>query len=223
MNYKLKLILFFGIVIANFNLFAQDNFQINEFRSYSRPEKYADVTGQPYLLKDWALGSVTTINKGFLKDAMLRYDEIENQVILKGKSGEEQILTLPVKEFTITDAETSTLRTFRSGFSPSKFNNETTLFEVLVEGKTTFLKRNNKTISENKEYSGKINRTVTDAIKHYLVVSNNEPVLIKLDPKAITTLLSDKESELNTYIKANKLNVKKQDDAVKLIAYYNTL
>lgn len=201
----------------------QVDFYRTELNRDGIPEKYRNINGSPYLFENWALGNIKTVDNAIRKDVQLKYDEIEDAIIAKGSDDKLFAFSVPVLEFTINDAKTNAMRTFRSGFVATKANSERSFFEVLEDGKVKLLRKNHKLISESKDYSGAINRSVSEGVKYYLVNKDNSPVVVKLDQKSINAILTDKEAQLIEYTKANKLNLKNQADAAKLIAYYNTL
>ncbi len=222
---KFACVLLAGTFIS-INLQAQQRNDVRDAAGFGMYSQYTEIKGSPFLFKNWASGNVKTLDKAEKKNVQLKYDEVDDRLLLKG-NGEEDMLTFssPVVEFTIADSENNgAFRTFKSGFAATKISTEKTLFEVLVDGKVKFLRKNHKVISEGKEYgSAAIVKTVVDGLKYYLVTANNEPTLVKLDQKSILALLPNKQAELTEYIKTNKLNLKKQEDAVKLVTYYNTL
>jgi hypothetical protein len=216
----LTIVLFFAIQV---NAQQQVEFYRAELRADGVPEKYNNINGSPYLFDKWALGTAKTVNNAVSKDVPLKYDEIEDIVLMKSDDGKLMTFSSPVAEFSITDLKDNTIRAFRSGFAATKATNDRSFFEVLQDGKVRLLRKNHKIISENKEYSGAISKRIVDGIKYYLVNTDNIPVVVKLDQKSINALLSDKEAQLTEFTKANKLNLKNHADAAKLIAYYNTL
>lgn len=201
----------------------QVEFYRTELRPDGVPEKYSNINGSPYLFDKWVIGSVKTINNAINKDVPLKYDEIDDVLLMKSDEGKLMTFASPVAEFSITDLKDNSVRTFRSGFATTKVNNDRSFFEVIADGKVRLLRKNHKIISESKEYSGAISKRVVDGVKYYLVNTDNVPVPVKLDQKAILALLPDKEVQLTEYAKTNKLNLKNQTDAAKLIGYYNTL
>lgn len=229
MKQKYKIIIAIPFIVISTNLKAQfvggnstiDLTLIEPKKDYESSSRYSDVKGLPYLLKDWSIGSVKSSNNIEKKDLMLNFDEVRNELLIKGSNGNLLTVSPPAIEFTILDKEVN--RKFKLGFTQTKSTDLTTFFEVLVEGKVMLLKRNKKGISENKEYSGNIAKSITDDIRYFLVITNNEPIQVKLDQKSIFSLLAEKETELTVYFKDNKLNIKKEDDVMKLINYYNKL
>lgn len=222
---KFTLVVLAGALVS-VNVQAQNRNDVRDAAGFGMYSQYTEIKGSPFLFKSWAAGNVKTLDKAEKKDVQIKYDEVDDRLLLRGKD-DDDLLTFssPVVEFTIADPEKSgAIRTFKAGFAPTKFSTEKTIFEVLTDGKVKLLRKNGKIISEGKEYgSAAIIKTVVDGLKYYVVTENNEPVIVKLDQKAILALLPTKQAELTEYIKSNKLNVKKQEDAAKLIAYYNTL
>lgn len=218
-KYAIAIVLFFAIEVKA----QQVEFYRAELGHDGRPAKYNDISGSPYLFEDWALGSAKTIDNAIKKDVQLKYDEIEDILIMKDDNN--KLLTFPVQvaEFTINDPKSNSTRTFRSGFAVTKVNTDKSFFELIADGKVKLLKKNHKVISESKSYSGAVNKSVSDGVKYYLVNTDNAPVAVKLDIKSIGALLPEKQTQLTEYAKTNKLNLKNQEDAAKLIAYYNSL
>lgn len=181
---------------------------------------YDGVSGNPFLLKDWSKGSVTS-GTAVLKDQLLKFDEIENRLLIKGDDGTARTFKTVINSFTIADKNKD--RVFASGFHKGIHNDNFTFFEVLAGEKVKFLKRNIKVISASTEYSGKVVKNVTSEIKYFISKPDKAPELIKLGEAPLLETLGSKKSELISYAKANKLNLKREEDVVKLINYYNTL
>lgn len=220
-----KLGLLFLFFIMKFSLNAQVVFNTDWVLMDARSDNYIvdtydGVNGSPYFLHDWAKGSVTS-GKAVLKNQMLKYDQVENRVLVKGEDGSIKTFKTVINSFTIADNNND--RVFLSGFIKGPYNDNFTFFEVLADGKMKFLKRNIKIISVNKEYSGKVVKNITSEIKYFICLPNKPPLNIKLGEKPILAELADRESELASYIKTNKLNLKKEEDVAKLVIHYNTL
>lgn len=223
MKTALKYIIFFTLFIST-QLYAQQVVVYRPGLNYSpNPEKYIGVNGSPYLFNEWAIGSAKTNDAAERKQIELRYDEIEDLLIMKGDGGLLYTFPLPVLEFTITDPKNNSVRKFRSGFAPAKLTTEKSFFEVLQDGKVALLRKNHKKLSTSKTLTGAVDKSIVEDVKYYLVISDNTPVAVRLDQKSINELLKDKQTELTDYTKTNKLNLKNPIDAAKLIGYYNSL
>ncbi|MGY0039642.1 hypothetical protein [Pedobacter sp. NJ-S-72] len=188
---------------------------------------YANVTGSPYLNDDWVLGSIVLTDAKAYENVSLKYDEINDDVIFKGKDGVAMAAD-NVKQFKLApygDVKDSTL--FRSGFPAVKSNTVRGFYEVLVDGKVKLLKKTIKTINqflpENILNSASVDKTVVASSTYYLFTQSSNIVFISKDKKSVLKVLTGKEAELDTFISANKLNLKNDADLAKLVTYYNGL
>ncbi|MES2448076.1 MAG: hypothetical protein V4546_12895 [Bacteroidota bacterium] len=182
--------------------------------------KYADVkTGVPFVLKDWSQGAITVNGKVQKEELMLKYDEVDDELLVKGEGNSVKKFSLPIEAFTIKDG--SKIRVFVSGFKPTKNANSNAYYELIADGKLKLLRKNFKKISEYKEYSGATAKVIKDDVQYFVVSSDNQPTPIKLEQKSILQVLSDKGAAVEEHIKANKLNLKKENDVVSVFQFYN--
>ncbi|HVI48744.1 MAG TPA: hypothetical protein VM802_28000 [Chitinophaga sp.] len=188
-----------------------------------RESKYVDVQGTPYLQDEWAKGSIQMkIGKTFT-DLMLKYDMVEDAPLFKGKQGESIYFAEFPQAFTITDLKDNHLQQFRSGYKPVKGATAQSYYEVLADGKVQLLKRKVKVLREDKPYGSATTVRKIDENINYFIAKDGQPVNIKKSERAVLEAIGDKNSELEAYIRSNKLNVKNDEDLIKLVAYYNGL
>jgi hypothetical protein len=185
--------------------------------------EYVDIQGSPYLDPSWSKGTFTLSNGKIYKDMDIKYDLVKDKMYVKGNNDELVALLDQVRDFSINVpvSGSAVTRHFRTGYTNIPATTNTYYFEVLTEGKTQFLKRSVKSILENKEYNS---ATVTKSFElntKYYIYKDGKGTQVKKDKKAILAALGDKQSELETYIKDEKLNLKNDADVVKLIEYYN--
>ena len=158
---------------------------------------YANVTGSPYLNDDWVLGSIVLTDAKAYGNVSLKYDEINDDVIFKGKDGVAMAAD-NVKQFKLApygDVKDSTL--FRSGFPAVKSNTVKGFYEVLVDGKVKLLKKTIKTINTSREYnSASIDKTVVASSTYYLFTQSSNMVFISKDKKSVLKVLTGKDEEL---------------------------
>lgn len=196
---------------------------LRDQNSITSVSKYGDLQGSPYFNPNWMQGDVKFKN-GSTATQMIIYDQIKDYLFAKGKVDELGQFDTPVAEFTIP-AEDGTLTHFSSFSANGKFP-DNAFFQVLSNGKVKLLKRNLKSISESKGELGTAitKREVVDNIDYFLLI-DGKTVKIKKDKKSVLQALSssNKLMELDNYIANNNLNLKKDPDLIKLIAYYNTL
>jgi hypothetical protein len=185
-----------------------------------KKEDPGDVTGSPYLYDDWVKGNVVFADNTATRNVELRYDVLDNVLVTKSKTGEENIFSDPVSEFTLNILNKE--RLFKNGFTGGNGINNKTFFEVVYNGKTKILKREVKTILESKGYNtGTISRKIENSSIYYIAREDKSTEVIKNNEKSILTALG--KPELATYVKDNKLNLKNDADIVKLLTHYDTL
>lgn len=184
---------------------------------------YVNLEGSPFFVNDWVNGSVTLANGSSFKNVQLKYNELEDVLYFKNGKNEEFMFAQPVQEFTLQIPKTDGLQQhhFRNGYLAG--SNAKAYYEILSDGKAQLLKRSSKVIQEDKEYnSATVTQKIIESIKYYLFIDGKmNPV--KKDKKSLFSILGNKTAELDNYIKANNLNIKDDDDLIKLINYYNSL
>lgn len=182
-------------------------------------KNYLDVKGSPYLFDEWTEGWVKLHNGNMHAGMSLKYDQVQDNLLFKGSSGQAQAFVEPVIEFEIDG------HLFRKGYTPVDGAAPAAFYQVLADGNTQFLKRTTKQIFEEVPY-GTATKQKTIAPKEFYYLSlgaNDNLVKIRKDKKAIVNALSDKKAQLEQYIKQHSLDMKEEADLAKLVAYYNTL
>ena len=189
-------------------------------------KNYTDVRGSAYLYDGWKKGSVTTARDITYDGIELMYDLIEDQLIFKGSGGEAKTFNQPIKSFTLKAGKENALQKeqlFVSGFMPVDGAKPATFYEVLADGEVQLLRRATKKIFEELPYGSatKVKAFKTDS--HYYIAKDGTLKKIKNDKKSVLQALTDKKAALETYIKTNRPDLKKDEELAKLVAYYNTL
>ncbi|WP_443937139.1 hypothetical protein [Pedobacter sp. MW01-1-1] len=175
--------------------------------------------GSAYLFDDWRKAIVQFGAGTEPAAADIKYDLLEDVLVLKGKDEEEYQFSTPPTQFLIT----STKELFKNGFAPIDKFTEKTFYKVIYDGKVKYLKKTSKQLIESKGYnSASVTKKVAEDTNYYLVTEDNKPKKVKNTEKALLAVLG-KEDQLTKFIEANKLNVKSTDDLIKLFTYYDTL
>lgn len=190
-----------------------------------RIKSYTDVQGSAYFNDNWSIGIVKTENNNVYNNVYLKYNELEDQIYYKSDDDKIMVFNDPIKEFTFISFKDIPKNDvlFRNGYPSVQNTNEKSYFEVLADGRTQFLKRIVTQITDSKEYnSATVNRSFVESSKYYLFL-NGKLIVVKKDKKSILGILPDKQTELNIYISNNLLNLKDENNIVKLIEYYNSI
>jgi len=185
--------------------------------SPAREIKLVNVEGSELLYPDWTKGSIKLASGKVYEGMLLKYNVYEDELYFKGKDDVTMKFTSPVVEFRL-DSDI-----YRNGFPAVKAFSQLSYFKVLAEGKATLLKKMSKNILDVKEFNSSIAvKKIADDKSYYLYI-NGKMLPLKSDKNTFLGLLSDKQNELESYLKANKINFKKEEDLIDLVVAYNKL
>ena len=179
-----------------------------------------DVVGNPYLLDVWTVGNVKFTDSTYAANKELKYDILENLLVVRGDGDVENTFKDPVSEFTLSVP--GKVRLFKNGFTGVSNISHETFFEVLYNGKFKLLKREVKSIVESKGYNtATVTRKIEGVTTYYIAKPDNSVVLVKNNEKSILAAMG--KPELSQYVKENKLNLKNEEDIIKLLTYFSSL
>lgn len=189
-----------------------------------RAKSYGDIKGSPYLTTEWSKGTVKQENGQTYADVNVRYDLLEDQLLFKNGAGAELAFVIPVVEFKLTYDEkgTQVTKIYRNGFAPFEGSTDKTYYELLYDGTVKLVKKNLKKIESTQEYNSPPTQNIVDRIKYFYVV-NNGLVEFKRDTKSLVSAFGSKSTGLQQYMKDNKLNLKNDEDLIKIFTYFSTL
>jgi hypothetical protein len=186
-------------------------------------KKYTDVEGTELLYPDWIQGQVKTKDGKIFSGQRLKYNQLEDRFYFLSNTGVTMMFVTPVREVALGDSLSSNRRVFRNGFpAVSRFTPET-YFEVLVDGKSTLLKKNSKNLVETKDYNSPVTKKQIVNNEQYYLYNGTKVMLMKKDKTAILEAFPEKAIGIEAYLSSKKPNLKKEDELVKMIEYINTL
>lgn len=175
---------------------------------------YMNIKGSPYLLENWEKGNVIMASGQRFEGLELMFDQVANQVLFKDSKGEVKAFNQPIISFTI--GEEAQKHYFAKGI-------DGVFYERLISGKVNLWKKNHKTLIDEKPYgSATVQRNVLNNTTYY-VGELAQLTKIKNDKKSVVQIMSDRASEVEEYIKEQKLNPKNEADLFRIFLYYNGL
>lgn len=217
--YRLLVLLFFQSIQIN----AQDLFITDNQGRVIMSQKYIDLEGSPYLKESWTKAYVRLKHSSNPSLIQVKYDLVEDQLLFKNSKLDVAMEFIDqVIEFRLL-LEDNRSSSYKSGYKPIDGNTEKNFYQILYDGNTQLLKRKLKKIIEDRPYNSAVTIKSFQEVELYYIAKANEPIKIKKDKKQILSVLNDRTVELEKYIQQYKLNVKEEEDLIKLIAYYNTL
>jgi hypothetical protein len=194
-----------------------------------RPIKslYEGTKGSPFFIDDFKYSNIRLIAGKQYFNVPSRLNLYTHEVHFRSPEGLEMAAPFGVMleaEFldTLTDGSSRSY-VFRTGYPNIDQQNEYHFYLVLAEGKVTLLKYIKRKINEERnELSGEVNKQF-DNYEDYYIFRDAKMYRMKRDKSSYLDLLSDKKPELETYLKKEPVNFKKQEDISRFISYYNTL
>jgi len=178
--------------------------------------------GTPLLTVRWLSGLVKFSNGTTYKSDFLKYDLEKDQLYFKDTKSDDLLLfALPVSEFSLQIGKENLL--FKSGYAAVDRNKPSSFYQVLVEGGVQLLKHRVKQPFDERAYNSATTTRTYKEDEYFYVAKNNTPVKIKKDKKQVLAALGNHAAELEAYITEEKLNLKNEEDLMKLIVFYNSL
>ncbi|MCW3109587.1 MAG: hypothetical protein JWQ09_4093 [Segetibacter sp.] len=108
---------------------------------------------------------------------------------------------------------------FKTGYPPVDKQNDKSLYQVLSQGKATLLKHYAVTWQDITLFNTTNTTRVYKQMEQYYLYLNGKMFRLEKNKDNLPGLLGSSKD----YISKNKLNLKKEEDAAKLIDYYNSL
>lgn len=203
---------------------AQTGFQSYANNINFQSKDFGDIKGSAFSTPDWAKGTVHLDNNTTYTDLEMKYSDYEDKVFVK-KGADVMEFDKRVKDFTLSVVKNDLpiLDHYRNGYKNIPGYNADAYFQVLADGKVQLLKKTVKKIRTENEYGSMTTNKSFSSNTHYFLVKDQNATTFKKDKKTVLETLSDKQAQIDTYLKTNKIDFKNDDDLVKLLTYYNSL
>lgn len=193
--------------------------------------KKEEIEGTPFLLSDWAMGSLKNKDGYITNNILVKYDLIKDKIVLLQSKGENKIIELYPKyypEFTLhyvnKETEEYKIHKFKNNYNIDNISNES-YFEVVYEGKNiSLLKRRLKKLETSTNLSyGEVSANKKEYktyFKLYLFSNKtNKWEALKSSRKKIKSFLKSHSNKVEDYIDKNKLRYKIENDLIKILSY----
>ncbi|KQM79131.1 hypothetical protein ASE74_00735 [Pedobacter sp. Leaf216] len=175
------------------------------------------VEGSPYFNTKYANGSIKTVSQKAFDIKNVRYN-LETQQLEYTENENVYAIQDSVQSFTLLDSVGNSHQ-----FIKLKTGQAEGFYEAVAEGNVSLLKQYSikKEIVEDWFTKKKTNKLV----QRTAYLTSKAGTIQKFTPstKNITTVLADKKEQVATFIKNEQLDLKQDDDLIKVFKYYNTL
>lgn len=213
-NQKLRLLFFF--LLVGHIAWAQDPLY-NSNNEALMQKKYSKVEGSPYLFKDWHKGNLYDIKDNVTPHSAINFNgdtgkveiQEDDKVIQLNENlyNRIEIMVDGKKQVLVNRVSPIDLTYYRAIY-------QSDLHQALERFESTLKEDEVGTYGASKTRSKFVNKT-----KFYLF-KDGELHEVNRNKKKLVEFL--KSARLKSYIKKNKLNIKKDEDLVKALAYYES-
>ncbi len=179
--------------------------------------KYNDLKGSAYLNESWVYGTVVSTANEQTSNLPIRYNTYADEFeFLQGE-----------KAFSITAANVSKIQYGAKTFV-YLFGDNKGYYEVLQDGKASLYNKYYTTL-KRPSYNAAIDigaksDEIVQMTALYVKVGESDVVNIKgTNTKTFAKLFGEQEGKIASFMKAEKLKTKSEEDIKKVLTYYNSL
>ena len=193
----------------------------SKFSYGPRHLKMADIQGSPYLDPEYKIGTILTDKDVVYKNIPLRYNCYFD--VLEIRKNNKSYDLIPKTE--VKRAEFGG-QVFAYKAFESDGHTDYCYFELLAEGKATLCVHVSVKFFDRERLKGFANPKPArfDGLTEiYYISLGNSPAQKILSYKKLINVLSDKKSEVDSFIDKQKLSVNKGEDLKKIVTFYNSL
>ena len=181
-------------------------------------QTYTDVIGSPFFNNAFVNGNVVLINGVKFQSVPLKYSSYNDELFFKNPKDESLLsFVVPVKSFELLG------QTYVNGFPAIDNFTENSFYELIANSSVKLLLKNFKTILENKPYNSASVEKKFEDNKIYYVFRDGKMKRFKPSKKDLMETFADKSSEIDVFLKKEKVDFKNNADLVKVFEYYSSL
>ena len=216
----MRIVTLFILLVASMAAKAQA-LRVNDLRGVAmRSTTYVEVIGSPYSSEDWQMATLTDVKNNTFADVPVKLDQVRQ--VLLFKNGKESLeFVVPVTSFELKDPLTDKKAVFKR--FPDAKPNKFFYAQVLSDGKVKLLKADRKSIGEERAFNSAKTDKVILSETSYLFATDGNAQPLKAEKSNVDVVFADHKSEVNAYIKKQKLSFKNEGDLIALVMYYNSL
>jgi len=196
---------------------------------HSLLKKYdPDVTGSPFINDDWVSAKLTLSKGKEIGPLQVKLNIESNELYFLDSAGKEMIAADGlVKKISCINYyyKDSTRYIFQSGYPPIETQGENYFYQVFTEGKIQLLAKKFKYIrSEKNDLTGDASKSFVDGAVVLYVYAYGVIQPFRSNKNFVASLWEEhKQTEMNNFIAANKINFKNISDLIKLFNYYDSI
>ncbi|MCY7291618.1 MAG: hypothetical protein LH615_05480 [Ferruginibacter sp.] len=181
-------------------------------------KSFTDVIGSPFLNDEFVNGNVALTNGDEFDGVPLKYSSYDDELFFKNpKDGSLLGFVVPVKSFELLG------QNYIRGLPAVDNFTENSYYVLIADSKVKLLFKNYKTIIENKLYGSANTEKKFEDNKVYYVFKEGKMLRFKPSKKGLLEIFSDKTTEIDSYLKKEKVDFKSNDELAKVFKYFSSL
>lgn len=188
-------------------------------------ENYSNLSGNPYLFKDWTEGIVRFTSGRTMNQFKLKFDCFKNMLLLQFE-GSSFATESKVQEFVLyPKSKNKDSLVFRKGFPPTERSSENTYYQVMYQDKVLLLRLFFRNIVEEKQLvtvNGRTSRRLEEGEQYYLY-QKGEMILLPDNKNLLAEKFPDKKDQIAQFITTQQLKMHTPNDFVQVVKKYNEL
>ena len=192
------------------------------------------MKGHDFVYNEWNRGMLVLNDSVFSKQDYLKYDALNDRVLIKGSNNSNEIMNITDRTltgFSILDVTKNLKHDFvKLNGAHFKDNAASGFYEIIFNLSNTnyFIKKNKKIIFDPNRSKGTmaINNLpleYKDNNSYYIKNSEGLYANVRLNKKSIKSVLTKNILKVNEFIKINKIKFKSEQDVMKLVNYYYSI
>ena len=181
------------------------------------------VSGSPFFNEKMMHGLLMSTSGAEYRNIIIRLNLLESQVNYLNDKNEELIVSIPLREVTLLDSVTKKNYHFvYSDYIKTTDKPEKGFYHLLQKGKTELYTQHRKTIKETRRFNAATyDQSIETDLIFFVLLDGQWKKINKI--KDLPSILNDKKTEMEAYIKSKGFSKYKQDEVESVIIYYNSL
>lgn len=219
--------IFLFLTVASININAQYYLEMRNISSEYDPNTdtyrldYGNIKGDPFLNEDWEIGKVIFNDKSQSQNINLRFNSYSNQLFFKEGDKVLLINLNEIQGFVFNKKE----EIYKVGITSSKYRFDgKQAFRLIYNGDVKLYEHLSVDHKSSKHpMTGELNEKFDRDEAYYIQTEDGELVKTRIRKKNLINDLGIHKKELEKFTKDTKNKVKSEEDAVKLLEFYDSL
>jgi hypothetical protein len=207
------------------NIFLKtSDIKVNQFGDHTNFVDTDAIKGSQYFNENFLLGTVFINNKPVKEKYAVRYNAFKDEIEVQKENEVESLL----KAVNISCSIMGQLYIYQKYLPRKSSTKKLGYLKVLLEGKTVSLLKQ-EYIRYKEAKPARTSLTIPIPAKfvqfeNYYFLNNGEDTAIQLTKKTVLNAFNDSlKSKMKSFIKKEKIDLKKESDVRKLFTYYDSL